>query len=193
MKRDLNSLSVVALGNLFPIILTEFNPEWVRKFSREKELILNSCDAGEIVSIHHIGSTAIPGIISKPTIDILIEIADETDLPRLVGKLKGTGYYPIPKPENPPPHIMFAKGYSETGYTGQTFHLHLRYKGDWDELIFRDYLIENTEVAVQYSELKRRLSVIYRNDREKYTDNKTDFIKEITKRAREKLSNKTYF
>jgi GrpB-like predicted nucleotidyltransferase (UPF0157 family) len=193
MKRDLNSLSVESLGNLFPIILTEYNPEWVKMYSAEKELILNSCIPGEIVGINHIGSTAIPGLISKPTIDILIEIAYETDLPPIINKLKGAGYDSIEKPENPPPHLMFAKGYSETGITGQTFHLHLRYKGDWDELIFRDYLKENPEVAGQYGELKRRLSVIYRNDREQYTNNKTDFIKEITKKARKELRNKTYF
>src|SRR5450759_4983784 len=92
---------------------------------------------------------------------------------------KQIGYQFIPKPENPPPHMMFAKGYSETGYTGQSYHLHIRYRGEWDELIFRDYLIRNPESAWEYGELKRRLSIVFINDREAYTNNKTDFIKEI--------------
>jgi GrpB-like predicted nucleotidyltransferase (UPF0157 family) len=193
MKRDLNSLSVEALGNLFPIILTEYNPEWVRKFTGEKELILNSCATHKIMRIEHIGSTAVPGMISKPTIDILIEITGDTDEQQMIRKLKRIGYFSIPKPENPPPHLMFAKGYSEKGFTGQAYHLHLRYKGDWDELIFRDYLIKNPIAAAEYGELKRRLSVKYGNDREKYTANKAEFIREIVKRARQELNNKTYF
>jgi GrpB-like predicted nucleotidyltransferase (UPF0157 family) len=97
------------------------------------------------------------------------------------------------RPENPPPHMMFAKGYSAKGYIGQTFHIHVRFRGDWDELIFRDYLIQNPKIARKYAELKLRLSTDYINDREKYTNNKTEFIARITKTAREELQNKTYF
>jgi GrpB-like predicted nucleotidyltransferase (UPF0157 family) len=86
--------------------------------------------------------------------------------------------------------MMFAKGYSPEGLTGQTFHIHTRYSGDWDEIAFRDYLIRNPRVAEEYAVLKRRLSIEFKNDREKYTDAKTSFIKEIVKRARKELKNK---
>jgi len=85
---------------------------------------------------------------------------------------------------------MFAKGYSPKGYLGQTFHIHVRFRGDWDELIFRDYLIQNLKIAQEYAELKLMLSTDYINDREKYSNNKTEFITRITKTAREKLKNK---
>jgi GrpB-like predicted nucleotidyltransferase (UPF0157 family) len=193
MKEDLNRLSVDALGKIFPVILTEFNPEWKNKFTTEKELILDVSVPDKIIRIEHIGSTSVPGLISKPTIDILVEIIDDTDLFEMTEKLKGIGYDSIPRPGNPPPHLMFAKGYSISGYTGQTYHLHIRYRGDWDELVFRDFLRNNPSVADQYAQLKKRLSVVFRKDREEYTTAKTDFIRDVIKRAREELKNKPCF
>jgi GrpB-like predicted nucleotidyltransferase (UPF0157 family) len=83
--------------------------------------------------------------------------------------------------------MMFAKGYTANGFNGQAYHIHVRYSGDWDELYFRDYLILHPEVALEYGELKVRLSLEYKNDREGYTDKKSDFIKRITKVARKEL------
>ena len=193
MPEDLNKLSPEDLGKLFPIALSEYNPEWGQMFLEERELILDFLGTSQIASIEHIGSTSVPGLIAKSTIDILIEINNDSDIDELVTKLESGGYTLIPKPENPPPHLMFAKGYSGSGYTGQTFHLHIRYNGECEEILFRDYLLRNPSAAREYAELKRRLSLSFRNDREKYTMGKTDFIKDIIKRAGEELKNKPYF
>jgi GrpB-like predicted nucleotidyltransferase (UPF0157 family) len=82
---------------------------------------------------------------------------------------------------------MLAKGYSIKGFSGQAYHIHVRYSGNWDEIIFRNYLINNPEVAHEYCELKRKLSIEFFHDREKYTESKSDFIWRITKIAREEL------
>lgn len=186
MIKDLNQLSPEELGKLFPIIISEHNPDWKYKFASEKRLINGAIGAGSILRIEHIGSTAVPGLCAKPTIDILVEIEDDTNIDLIIAKLKHVDYQFIPKPENPPPHLMFAKGYTDQGFTGQTYHIHLRYKGDWDELIFRDYLIQNPEISHEYAELKMKLSVDYKNDREKYTNSKSEFITRLIKTARGK-------
>ena len=185
MKKDLNRLSVEALGKLFPIVIVDYDPAWKNLFNSEKQIIEGAIGIKNIIRIEHIGSTAIPGLCAKPTIDILVEIKDEADTGLMIENLKMIGYHFIPKPENPPPHMMFAKGYSESGFTGQTFHIHLRFRGEWDELLFRDYLIRNPEDAHEYAELKRKLSIVFINDREAYTENKTDFIKKILLKCRE--------
>lgn len=192
MTEDLNKLSTGELGKLFPIVISEYNPGWKNMFSTEKQSIKRVIGIKNTIRIEHIGSTAIPGLYAKPTIDILLEIKDDTDTDLIINKLKYLDYHFIPKPENPPPHMMFAKGYSSQGFSGQTFHIHVRYKGGWDELIFRDYLIQNPKIAQEYSELKLRLSTYYINDREKYTNGKTEFITRITKIARIELKNKTH-
>ena len=94
------------------------------------------------------------------------------------------GYQYIKREDNPPPHMMFVKGYTIRGFEGQTCHIHVRYKGDWDELYFRDYLIRHPHIAKEYEELKLDLSARYRNNREAYTNAKTPFIIKINRLAR---------
>jgi GrpB-like predicted nucleotidyltransferase (UPF0157 family) len=131
MPHDLNKLTAGELGKLFPIIIVDYNPEWERLYLDERKNIQDAIGIYNILRIEHIGSTAVPGLCAKPTIDILLEIAD-----------------------------------------------------DWDEIVFREYLIRNPGTARQYGDLKRQLSIKYRNDREMYTDHKGDFIKRITRIAR---------
>ena len=75
--------------------------------------------------------------------------------------------------------MTFVKGYTDQGFKGQTYHIHIRYKGDWDEIRFRDYLINHKEAAKEYESIKLKLAEKYKNDREAYTNSKTDFIKNI--------------
>lgn len=44
-------------------------------------------DNRTIIRINHIGSTAVPGIVSKPTIDILMEISFTSDISKITDKL----------------------------------------------------------------------------------------------------------
>jgi GrpB-like predicted nucleotidyltransferase (UPF0157 family) len=184
MTDDLNKLTTEELGLLFPIIIVDYDPEWHKLYILEKRNILKAVGTGHILRIEHIGSTAVPGLCAKPTIDMLIEISGVTNCDTLIKDLENIHYQHIPKPESPPPHCMFAKGYSGSGITGQTYHLHLRYRGDHDELVFRDYLINNPDTAYEYSDLKRRLTEEFKNDREKYTAAKSDFICRIVAKAR---------
>jgi len=66
----------------------------------------------------------------------------------------------------------------------------LRYSGDWDELYFRDFLIAHTDIASEYGCLKKTLEQQYKNDREAYTEGKTEFIQIITVLARKELGDK---
>lgn len=189
MTKDLNQLTPDELGQLFPIIITEYNPEWPGLASVESEKIIEAIGKESVSRIEHIGSTAVPGLCAKPTIDFILEILESTSGDLLIKKLQEIGYHYIPRPENPPPHMMFAKGYSKSGITGQTFHVHIRYPDDWDEIVFRDYLRKNQTVADDYAKLKRRLAEEFKNDRDKYTDSKTSFIKSVIRKARK---NKSY-
>jgi GrpB-like predicted nucleotidyltransferase (UPF0157 family) len=186
MKDDLNNLTTEQLGQLFPIILSEYDPGWPVIYEAEKNNIINTIHPNNILSVEHIGSTAVPGLTAKPTIDILIQVRNSFNSELFKEDLKKIGYDFIPKPENPPPHMMFAKGYAKTGISGQTFHSHIRYKGDWDEIVFRDFLRSDPEISRQYAYLKLELARKFPNDREKYTESKSEFIRSIILVAREK-------
>jgi GrpB-like predicted nucleotidyltransferase (UPF0157 family)/GNAT superfamily N-acetyltransferase len=185
VKKTLEQMDRYELGRLFPIIITEYRPEWKDLYLSEKHAIAEAVGIENIIRINHIGSTSVPGLLAKPTIDILLEVTINIDKEDLIVRMVKLGFKYSRKPENPPPHMMFQKGYTETGFVGQAYHVHVRYPGDWNELYFRDYLLTHPDTAVQYGKLKLTLKMQYEYDREAYTEAKTTFIRTVTKQARE--------
>ncbi len=188
MDKSLENLTDKELWQLFPVILSEHNEEWARQYLYEKDMLIAAAGKENIVRVSHIGSTAVPGLVAKPTIDILLEINNKTDAGRLQASLLKSGYICNYRKERPAPHLMCMKGYSVDGFKGQAYHLHVRYKGDWDELYFRDYLLMHPEIAVEYGKLKTGLQIKFEYDRDAYTEAKAGFIKKITKLARMEFS-----
>jgi GrpB-like predicted nucleotidyltransferase (UPF0157 family) len=187
MTMQLDTLTAKELGELFPIIISEPDSNWIALFEIEKSKITNVLGGRKIIRLEHIGSTAVPNLKAKPTIDILLEVPGSTDKNEVVEKLKSLEYHYIPKPENPAPHMMFVKGYTDSGFEGQAYHVHVRYAGGWDEPYFRDYLKRHPDIARDYGELKVKLAAEYKNDRDGYTEKKTDFIQRITRLARNEI------
>ena len=175
------------LWRLFPVILSKYDESWAEYYETEKELIVQSIGIDIIVRINHIGSTAVPNLIAKPTIDILVEICHNTDLKFLKDRLDEAGYIFSEQPGKPAPHMMFMKGYTPQGFADKIFHLHVRYFGDWDELYFRDYLISHPDTAEKYGKLKLRLKEKYKHDRDGYTQAKSDFINKVVAKGRDEL------
>lgn len=190
MARDLEKLTSEELGRLFPIIISEPKTEWKDLFIQEKKEI-NALLGKEIaLRIEHIGSTAVPNLAAKPTIDILVEIPENEKVKDIIiGIMTSHGYRHVPEPE----HLMIVKGYTPEGFKGQCYHIHMGIKENddlWDRLYFRDYLIENPSVAHEYAELKKYLESKYKHDRDGYTEAKTKFIKRITDIAKKFLNSK---
>jgi len=183
-NKSLNNMTIGELGKLFPIIITDYSDKWHDLYTAEAKLITDSLLQTDVVKIDHIGSTAIPGLKAKPTIDILIQVTEQIEIQKLKDTFKSLGYLINDHPENPAPHLTFVKGYTKQGFKGQAYHVHIRYHGDWDEIRFRDYLIKNKEIAKEYEALKLELADKYPNDREAYTDSKTEWIEKINNLTR---------
>jgi len=122
--------------------------------------------------------------MAKPTVDILLEIADDTDVDKLIGILEKNGYIGMTERSRNPLDLTLVKGYTEDGFADRVFHLHVRHFGDWNELYFRDYLRENKDVAHQYRDLKINLKEQYKYNRDAYTNAKSEFILKCTGIAR---------
>ena len=180
MGKKLSEMSLEELWQLFPIILTRHQDCW-KKWYLEEETLLKK-NLLQVERISHIGSTAIPTIWAKPIIDILVEIPRESNLYDYKDLIINNGYICMSQSEN---GLSFNKGYTENGFAERVFHLHLRYAGDNDELYFRNYLIEYPEVAKKYEELKLRLWKKYEHNRDAYTNDKSELVKEYTEKARD--------
>ena len=190
MNKELEDMNPSELGLLFPVLLSEPNPKWPGMYLLESENIMQAIGAQNIVRMNHCGSTSVPGLIAKPTIDILLEIREDTDIEKLTSDMKKNGYLRNLQPDNPPPHILFLKGYTLRGFEGQAYHVHVRYSGDWNELYFRDYLRLHPDIAREYGELKEQCKLKFEHDRDAYTEAKTEFILEHTKKARKEFGNR---
>lgn len=67
------------------------------------------------------------------------------------------------------------------------FYLHIRLKGDTDEIYFRDYLNAHPDTAKEYERLKLRLWKEYEHNRDAYTAAKGGFVKKHTALAKQNL------
>ena len=135
-----------------------------------------------LVRLDHIGSTAVQGLAAKPVIDVQISVASLDSLAAYRLPLEGLGYgWRADNPDRTKRYFREPLGEPRT-------HVHVRAAGSWGEqlaLLFRDYLRATPEAAAAYAELKRRLAVEYRHDREGYVDAKGPFIWSLVARATE--------
>lgn len=183
MKEELSEMSLEELWRLFPIILRDHNPEYIKWYKEEEKRLQNLLYKIDIARINHIGSTAVNGLIAKPTIDILLELKSSADI-ELLSNLLQQDCWILIHSEKDKLNLIFNKGYTEHGFAGKVYHLHVRYHEDWDELYFRDYLISHEDIASEYALLKLTLKRQYEHNRDAYTCGKSSFISEHTQKAR---------
>ena len=171
------------------VAIVAYNPVWPQMFAEEKSHLLD-CLPGELIGrIEHFGSTAVPQLAAKPIIDMLVEVRSlEETRQRIVPVLEAQGYDYFWRPthgdDGPPFYAWFIKRDSNGN---RTHHIHM-VESDfehWDRLLFRDYLIEHPKTAREYERFKLRLSEDHRNNRVAYTEGKTEFITQVTEKAKE--------
>jgi len=154
--------------------------EWFAEFEREA-LLLRSVFGMKLIDIHHVGSTAVPGLSAKPIIDILV-VLDETDtVDRFSPAMEALGYRPRGQcldatAPGTPGRFYFSKD----GDVGRTHQVHVCALGHRDvaaQLAFRDYLRAHPSEAAAYGELKERVAAKNRHDIVGYMRGKDAFVK----------------
>lgn len=174
-------MTLKELWGLFPIILTEHNDCWDLYYAEQAERLKTILPENAV--IHHIGSTAVKGIWAKPIVDILVE---GDNLAHAAAALERNGWTLMSDSKT---RMSFNMGYTENGFAQKVYHLHLRRFGDNDEIYFRDYLISHPDVAKEYEKLKLGLWKEFEHDRDGYTENKTEFVKTYTAKAKQNIDN----
>ena len=183
--KQLSEMTSEELWQLFPIILSEHNPDWTNYYNEEKAL-LEKQFGSLLVRINHIGSTAVEGLIAKPTVDILLEVDRASSPAEVRQTAERCGYTVMAESIAPEYRLDLCKGYTPQGFAERVFHLHIRHPGDWDEIVFRDYLRLNPRKAEEYAELKKGLQKRFEHDRDAYTEAKGEFIRACVREARKR-------
>ena len=165
--------------------MVPYDEAWPSLFEEERACIERAIGPWA-EEIEHVGSTAVPGLAAKPIIDIMVGVKSLENSPILVERLVSIGYEYVPEFVQVLPFRRYFRKMREGRRTHQV-HLVERSNTEWWDrhLLFRDYLRVHPEVAEEYARLKYELSNRFGEDREAYTDAKTEFISEVVRRAQE--------
>jgi GrpB-like predicted nucleotidyltransferase (UPF0157 family) len=159
-----------------PIHVVPYDPSWPARFAEERAALARVLAPWLGGPIEHIGSTAVPGLVAKPVIDIMAAVESlEASRPALAA-VAALHYVYFPYRAE----IMhwLCKPSDEV----RTHHLHLVPYGSalWHErLAFRDRLRDDPRLAAEYAALKLSLAARYELDREAYTDAKEPFVRRV--------------
>ena len=67
------------------ILVADYDPIWTEKFEDERAALAAALDR-LVLGIEHMGSTAVPGLASKPIIDLLVLVRSLTDAGRAASR-----------------------------------------------------------------------------------------------------------
>jgi GrpB-like predicted nucleotidyltransferase (UPF0157 family) len=185
------------------IILEEYQLSWVESFEFEKQVLASTLNDFN-PTIEHIGSTAIPGLCAKPTIDVLVGLRDETELDKTIAPMISTGYTYFKKYEptmpyrrlfamlraladKKPPAIIdvhdeFVRG--QEFISSANIHVIVKDTLQWKRhLAFRDFLRTHADQSDEYGRLKTKLSKQEYQDTNQYNAAKNDFIQQTQEMA----------
>lgn len=134
---------------------------------------------GVAITIEHIGSTAVPGLAAKPTIDILVVVASLDDVVARVPSLEtlGFSYRPDNTHVGQPDHLFFRRVVDGK----RTHHLHVVADGSPEIAsyrLFRDTLRNDPVLALEYEQLKVRLASDHATERALYVATKEQWVTE---------------
>lgn len=162
------------------VTLAPHDPDWLRIAAAESARI--SAGIGPaILRVEHIGSTAIPGIAAKPTIDLMPLVSSEDNLDACREPMEALGYlwrgeFGIP-----------GRRYSVMERDGKRlFHVHIFAEGNENvarHVAFRDYLRAHRDEALGYEATKVGAAAAHPWDSMAYNDHKSSWIRACQERA----------
>jgi GrpB-like predicted nucleotidyltransferase (UPF0157 family) len=154
----------------------EYSPDWPRRFEEESER-LHALLGDELVAVHHIGSTSVPGLAAKPIIDMMPLVREITRMDELVPTFEAAGYkawgeYGIPG------RRYFTKDQGE--YRTHNIHIFAADNPEVERhLAFAAYLREYETVRREYETLKRQVYALHPANVTDYNNGKDAWIKQI--------------
>jgi GrpB-like predicted nucleotidyltransferase (UPF0157 family) len=151
-----------------------YDPEWPLMFQAEAHRLRRDL-APLPITLEHTGSTSVPGLASKPILDIAAGYVGGTPVQAYIERLVACGYAHRGE-QGIPGREFFRRG------EPRAYHVHLtRLDGTfWREhLAFRDYLRAHPASRDEYARLKYALAERFSRDRESYINGKTAFVRKV--------------
>ncbi len=169
------SVEVVPYSKMWPVLF-------------EQERAALQAAVGDMArSIEHIGSTAVPGLSAKPTIDILLVVDSTEEFLKRLPRVEALGYdYRADNTFVGSETHLFLRKVSNGS---RTHHLHVLRSGSPeidDYRLLRDALRDSPALAREYQRLKLVLAAEYAGDRNRYVTGKASWVDGIVASLRER-------
>lgn len=158
------------------IKVVEYNSAWPQVF-RDEAIKIKDALGDNCITVHHIGSTSIPGIVAKPIIDMLPVVRNlktvdtsNVNMERLGYEVKGEFGFMLRR--------FFVKE--------NAFHVHVFEQNNPEierHLNFRNWMRDHPKDRNAYASLKKMLAEKYSNDRQSYCFGKDEFVADIDEKA----------
>lgn len=154
--------------------LHPYDPDWPRRYEQEAARVIDAL--GERVRLlAHVGSTSVPGLAAKPTIDIVLAVEDSSDESAYGPGLEGLGYSLRIREPDWLEHRMFRGPADDINLHVFTFGA-----SEIDRMIrFRDRLRISEAARRRYEDEKRELAGLEWDSTQDYANAKTGVIEEI--------------
>lgn len=161
------------------VILEGYNPAWPDLATEWIARIAEAC-GDAILEVHHIGSTAVPGMLAKPIIDLMLGLRSFEAGAAIVEAMEQLGFEARGEFGIPRRHYFHREDVH--------VHAYAVGEGQWhDQLAFRDHLRGHPTAREEYAALKRDLQQRYRFDRVEFSNRKSQFVERILGEARSPL------
>lgn len=159
-----------------------YTTNWKTEFDHLKEVLQYALENLK-TDIQHVGSTAIPGLVAKPILDVDIIIDNKGLLTDISARLEKIGYVNRGE-QGISGRFAFRQASERVPRTEgnkkwQAHHLYVCFSDSLalkNHLLFRDALLRDPKLLNEYSELKIYLIKEKGMTRERYTAQKTEFI-----------------
>ena len=161
----------------FTVRLVEHEPAWAALFASEAAEIRRHAGEG-VVDVQHVGSTAVPGLMAKPILDIAVAVSTPETVPIVAHRLGDGGYIDRGSAGRDGGHLVVKEAAPDV----RTVHIHIVDVADpqWrDYLRFRDMLRDDEALRRVYGVLKTSLARACADNRRMYTTGKHSFIRSL--------------
>jgi GrpB-like predicted nucleotidyltransferase (UPF0157 family) len=162
-----------------PITVVSYDPAWPEIF-RQLGTQLRAALGGVALRIDQIGSTAVPGLAAKPSVDVQVSVERLEPVEPFRSPLEAAGFlYRAANTER-------TKRYFRERPGQRRAHVQVRRAGSFSEqfpLLFRDFLRADPAAALDYGQRKQALAARLAHERRRYLDAKIPMIWDLLRRA----------
>jgi GrpB-like predicted nucleotidyltransferase (UPF0157 family) len=165
-----------------PVEIEDYDPAWRDGYAVQRDRLSMTLQQWLARPVEHVGSTSVPGLPAKPVVDILAPVGSLIEAQEAIGGLEADGWLHWSEDPLRSWRLWFLRPRPAV----RTHHLHVVQHDDphvRELLAFRDSLRADDALREEYTTLKRQLANDFRDNRNAYSNAKSEFVERVLRAA----------